>query len=91
MLHSPKPVKVQLHPDVFKRMINLRILIVNNLHICEVIQYFPNGIRLLSWPKYPFPLPSNYCPQQLVGLDMPDSRIELEKLCKQVQLLIFFN
>ena len=91
MLHSPKPVKVQLHPDVFKRMTNLRILIVNNLHICKAIQYFPTGIRFLSWPEYPFPLPSNYYPQQLVILDMPRSRIGLEQLRNQVQLLIFFN
>ena len=91
MLYSPQQVKVPLHAQAFKRMTNLKILIVNNLHICEAIQYFPNGIRFLSWPKYPFPLPSNYCPQQLVSLHMPDSGIKLEKLCKQVQLLILFN
>ncbi|XP_030946035.1 TMV resistance protein N-like [Quercus lobata] len=83
MLRSPQWVKVPLHAQAFKRMTNLRILIVNNLRICEAIQYFPNGIRFLSWPKYPFPLPSNFCPQQLVSLHMPESRIELEKLCKQ--------
>ena len=90
MLHSPELVNVQLHPDVFKRMENLKILIVDNISICEAIQYLPDGIKILSWPQYPFRLPSKYCPLQLVGLDMPYSRIGLEKLCKQVQLLIFF-
>ncbi|XP_030946045.1 TMV resistance protein N-like [Quercus lobata] len=83
MLHSPEPVNVQLHPDVFKRMENLKILLVDNINICEAIQYLPDGIRILSWPKYPFRLPSKYCPRQLVRLDMPYSRIGLEKFCKQ--------
>ena len=88
MLQSPELVNVQLHPDVFKRMENLKILIVDNINICKAIQYLPDGIKILSWPKYPFRLPSKYCPLQLVRLDMPYSRIGLEKLCKQVQLLL---
>ena len=84
MLHPPELVHVQLHPDVFKKMENLKILIVDNIHVGEAIQYFPDGIKIFRWPKYPFRLPSNYCPQQLVGLDMPCSRIGLEKLCKRV-------
>ncbi|XP_050266979.1 disease resistance protein RUN1-like isoform X4 [Quercus robur] len=83
MLHSPELVHVQLDPVVFKRMENLKILIVDNIHIGEAIQYLPDGIRILSWPKYPFRLPSKYCPRQLVRLDMPYSRIGLEKFCKQ--------
>ena len=90
MLHPPELVHVQLHPYVFIRMENLKILIVGNICVGEAIQYFPDGITIFRWPKYPFRLPSNYCPRQLVGLDMPYSRIGLEKLCKQVQLLIFF-
>ncbi|KAF3954185.1 hypothetical protein CMV_020436 [Castanea mollissima] len=83
MLHSPELVNAPLHPDVFKRMKNLKILLVDNINICEAIQYLPNGIRILYWPKYPFRLPSKYYPRELVGLSMPYSRIGLEKLCKQ--------
>ncbi|XP_050266965.1 disease resistance protein RUN1-like isoform X2 [Quercus robur] len=83
MLHSPELLNVQLHPNVFKKMGNLKILLVDNINICEAIQYLPNGIKILYWRKYPFRLPSKYCPRQLVGLDMPYSRIGLEKLCKQ--------
>ena len=90
-MHSPRWVKVPLHTQAFKRMTNLKILIVKNLDICKAIQYFPNGITFLSWPEYRFPLPSNYYPHQLVSLDMPRSRIGLEQLRNQVQLLIFFN
>ena len=84
MLLPPKLVHVQLRHDVFNRMENLKILIVDNIHIGKAVQYIPNGLKILRWPNYPFRLPSNYCPQQLVGLDMPCSRIGLEKLCKQV-------
>ncbi|KAF3945972.1 hypothetical protein CMV_027707 [Castanea mollissima] len=83
MLHSPELVNVPLHPDVFKRMENLKILLVDNINICEAIKYLPNGIKVLYWPKYPFRLPSKYYPRELVGLGMPYSRIGLEKLCKQ--------
>ncbi|KAF3946142.1 hypothetical protein CMV_027557 [Castanea mollissima] len=47
------------------------------------LKYLPNGLKILEWHKYPFPLPSNYFPQQLVVLKMPHSCIRLEKLFKQ--------
>ena len=84
MLHSPQPVTVQLHAEAFKRMENLKLLMVDNIHIYKPLKYLPNGLRILKWPKYPFPLPSKYCPQQLVIMEMPCSRIRLEKLLKQV-------
>ena len=84
MLHSPQRVTVQLHPKAFKRMENLKILMVHNIHIHEPLKYLPNGLRILKWPKYPFPFPYKYCPQQLVILETPCSRIRLEKPLKQV-------
>ena len=84
MLHSPQPVTVQLHAEAFKRMENLKMLMVDNIHIHEPLKYLPNGLKILKWPKYPFPLPSKYCPQQLVIMEMPYGRIRLEKLLKQV-------
>ena len=85
MFHSPQPVKVQLHAEAFKRMENLKLLMVHNIHIYgKPLKYLPNGLRIIKWPGYPFPLPSKYCPQQLVILKMPNCRIRLEKLPKQV-------
>ena len=85
MLHSPQPVTVQLHAKAFKRMENLKMLMVDNIHIPEPLKYLPNGLKFLKWSKYPFQtLPSKYCPQQLVIMEMPSSRIRLEKLLKQV-------
>ena len=84
MWHSPQPETVQLHPEAFQRMENLKLLMVDNIHIHEPLKYLPNGLRILKWPEYPFALPSKYCPQQVVIMEMPNSGIRLEKLLKQV-------
>ncbi|XP_030942178.1 TMV resistance protein N-like isoform X1 [Quercus lobata] len=60
MLHFHKPIKVTLAPKAFKRMRNLKFLMVDNVQICEELKYLPNGLRLLQLPNYPFPLPSNF-------------------------------
>ena len=86
MLHSPTLVQVQLQPEAFKMMENLKFLMVNNVQISEELTYLPSGLRLLEWRKYPFNFPSNYCPQQLVALEMPESCIRLEKIFKQVSM-----
>ena len=84
MLHSPNPITVQLHTKAFKKMENLKFLMVSNVLISEEIKYLPNGLKLLEWDQYPFSLPSNFCPQELVVLEMPQSCIRLEKLFNQV-------
>ena len=84
MLDSPNPIKGKLHAEAFKRLVNLKFLMVRDVHISEELKYLPNGLKLLEWHQYPFSLPSNYCPQQLEVLEMPHSCIRLEKLFKQV-------
>ena len=85
MLCSHKPTTVTLAAKAFKRMGNLKFLIVHNVHICNELKYLPNGLRFLDLPNYPFPLPSNFClHKKLVTLNMPHSCIRLEKLFKQV-------
>ncbi|XP_050260320.1 disease resistance protein RPV1-like isoform X5 [Quercus robur] len=84
ILCSDEPTKVTLAANAFKRMGNLKYLIVHNVHICKKLKFLPNGLRILDWPNYPFPLPSNFCPQKLFELKMPcSSRIRLETLFKQ--------
>ena len=84
MCHSPDPITVQLHAKAFKKMENLKFLMVRNVLISKELKYLPSGLKLLEWHKYPFSLPSNYCLQQLVVLKMPHSCIRLEKLFEQV-------
>ncbi|XP_075638429.1 TMV resistance protein N-like [Castanea sativa] len=81
--HSPNPITVQLHAKAFKKMKNLKFLMVHNVLVSKELKYLPNELKILEWHKYPFSLPSNYCPQQLVVLEMPHSCIRLEKLFKK--------
>ncbi|XP_050242984.1 TMV resistance protein N-like isoform X6 [Quercus robur] len=83
MWHSPNRITVKLHDEAFKKMKNLKFLMVRNVIISEELIYLPNGLKLLEWHEYPFPLPSNYRPQQLVVLEMPRSCIRLGKLFMQ--------
>ena len=84
ILCSNEPTKVILAANAFERMGNLKFLIVHNVHICKKLTYLPNGLRILYWPNYPFPLPSNFCPQKLFELKMRCSQIQLEMIFKQV-------
>ncbi|KAK4594240.1 hypothetical protein RGQ29_018073 [Quercus rubra] len=83
MLNSPQLVKVQLHTEAFRKMENLKFLIVENVHICKPLEFLPNNLILLKWPYYPFHLPLEYFPEQLVAIEMPHSHIRLSKLIKQ--------
>ena len=84
MLHLPRPVKEQLHTKAFRRMKNLKFLIVENVHICEPFEFLPHGLIYLKWPNYPSHWPFKYFPKQLVVFEMPCSRIKLPKLITQV-------
>ena len=84
MWHSPNPITVQLHAKAFKKMENLKFLMVRNVLISKKLKYLPKGLKLLEWHEYPFSLPSNYCPQQLVVLEMPRGCIRSDKLFAQV-------
>ena len=91
MWNSPKPRKVKLQANAFKNMRNLKFLLVKNVQISEGLKYLPNELRLLQWPRYDFPLPSKFYPHNLVVLNMPNSQIRLEKLFKQVWVLVYMN
>ena len=76
---------MQLHAGAFKMMENLEFLMVRNVLISEELKYLPNGLKVFEWDQYPFSLPSNFCPQKLVVLEMPRSSCNrLEKLFNQV-------
>lgn len=61
-------------------MPNLRFLNFYNLP-CSLslhsLEWFPEDLRYLSWEYYPLKLfPSNFCPEFLVELRLPDSNVE---------------
>ncbi|KAI3802649.1 hypothetical protein L1987_30789 [Smallanthus sonchifolius] len=84
-------INLKLTPEIVMEglgnMKKLRCLIVNNrdndkdcdnlVKIDEVSQYFPNALRYLNWHHYPhWCLPNTFRANNLVALEMFDSRIE---------------
>ena len=89
MLCPPEPIKLQLKPQIFRKMKNLRLLTIHNVHCCGRLEYLPSGSKLLDWHNYSFPsLPSDFCPKNLVLLDMAGN--QLKKTFKQVWSFIYF-
>ena len=84
MLRSPYSIEEQLHTEAFKRMENLKFLVVENVHICKPFEFLPSSLILLKWPHYPFNWPPEFLPKQLASIEMPCSRIRFPKLIKQV-------
>ena len=73
-----KSTTEQLEAKIFRKMKNLRFLIIHNVHFHghEGLEYLPNGLRLLDWDTYPFSsLPSSFCPKKLVVFRMPRNRM----------------
>ncbi|KAK7837483.1 putative wrky transcription factor 19 [Quercus suber] len=86
MIVSPKPTKLQLEANWFEKMKNMKFLIVGNVDICKGLEYLCNGSRVLNWLEFSLSfVPSNFCPQKLVALNMPQSQIILDKLFKRIK------
>ncbi|RID75887.1 hypothetical protein BRARA_B02903 [Brassica rapa] len=92
--------KVKIHEKAFKRMSNLRFLkfYKRSLQPKKEVRWqspktlndFPDELKLLSWPGYPMEcMPSNFCPEYLVELNMPNSK--LKKLWKEVEELTYLK
>ena len=89
MLDPSEPIELQLNAQIFCKMKNLRLLAIHNVRCQGRLEYLPNGLNLLDWPKYPFPLlPSHFSPKNLVVLNMAGN--QLEKTFKQVWSFFFF-
>uniref|UniRef100_A0A7N2L5G2 TIR domain-containing protein n=1 Tax=Quercus lobata TaxID=97700 RepID=A0A7N2L5G2_QUELO len=83
MICTLERAKLQLEAKSFEKMKKLKFLIVANVDICGDIEYLPNELRLLDWPEFPLStLPSNFHPQKLIALNMPQTQVVLEKLLK---------
>lgn len=89
--------KVRIHKNAFDGMTNLRFLkfYKSSLErkkgfrwdLPERFDDFPDKLKLLSWPGYPMRcMPSNFCPEYLVELRMPNSK--LEKLWEGVEVSV---
>nr|XP_023922363.1 TMV resistance protein N-like [Quercus suber] len=94
MICTPEGAKLQLEAKSLEKMKKLKFLIVANVDICGDIEYLSNELRLLDWPEFPLSsLPSNFRPQKLIALNMPQSQVILDKLLEtgQFRNLTYMN
>ena len=83
MINSHEPLKMKLEPKCLEKMKNLKFLMVSNVDICKALKYLPNELNVLDCSGFPLSsLPSNFDPQKLIALNMPESRVTLDKLFK---------
>ncbi|XP_075654343.1 TMV resistance protein N-like isoform X2 [Castanea sativa] len=72
---EPEPITVSLKASAFKKMENLKFLIVKNVQTSKKLKYFFHELRLFEWSDYNFSLPSEFCPPKLVGLEVSCIRL----------------
>ncbi|KAL4642315.1 hypothetical protein ACB092_02G007200, partial [Castanea dentata] len=80
---EPKPRTVSLRASAFKKMENLKFLIVKNVQTSKELKYLSNELRLFECSGSNFSLASKFCPSKLVGLEVSNSCIRLPNLFKQ--------
>ncbi|XP_062026549.1 disease resistance protein Roq1-like isoform X2 [Rosa rugosa] len=72
----PGEDEICLSAKCFKKMKNLQLFININARFTGEVNYLPNQLRFLDWPGFPAQsLPSDFSPQKLVKLNMPNSHI----------------
>ena len=71
-------VPVELNPEAFRGMRNLRFLTIGNVQFPEGLNFLSNELRLLDWKGYPLKfMPTGFQPLELIQLKMPSSQIKL--------------
>ncbi|XP_060180720.1 disease resistance protein RUN1-like [Lycium barbarum] len=83
---------VNLSTKAFKKMKNLRVLKIDELHVSGDFELLSKELRWLSWKKCPLEcIPSNFPTEKLVVLDMRESNIQEFSLnlqcCKSLKKL----
>nr|XP_027190973.1 TMV resistance protein N isoform X2 [Cicer arietinum] len=88
MVDLPDEYMVHLKDDSFKKMKNLKILIVRKGQFYGSPQHLPNNLRLLDWMEYPSSsLPSSFHPKKLVLLNLSRSRCTMQEPFKHLDCL----
>ncbi|XLU58801.1 hypothetical protein S245_053449, partial [Arachis hypogaea] len=73
--------EVKWDGTAFEQMKNLKILIIKNGRFSKGPKYLPNSLRVLEWRRYPSKyFPSNFDPEKLSILKLPDSLCMSPKL-----------
>ncbi|XLT94444.1 hypothetical protein HN873_016106, partial [Arachis hypogaea] len=93
MLDLPEKQEVQLSDQDFRKLKNLRMLIIRNAEFSGGHVHLPRNLRLLDWKEYPSPsLPSDFLPEKIVMLELRHSHLyTLEKSFKKYAYLTSLN
>ena len=87
--NEKKYFNVEEFSEVFLKMPNLRLLIIDGYHILNAFNCVPNELKHLSLDCCPLKcLPSNFQPKELVQLDLKWSNFEY--LWEGVKVILFF-
>ncbi|XP_061368862.1 disease resistance protein RUN1-like isoform X2 [Gastrolobium bilobum] len=74
---SYKYRETTMRVDALSKMSHLKLLILWNMNFSGSLTYLSNELGYLCWDKYPFTcLPSNFQPDKLVELKLPNSSIK---------------
>ncbi|KAJ8528537.1 hypothetical protein K7X08_022229 [Anisodus acutangulus] len=96
VLESPVLKDVPLNTKTFEKMAKLRVLQINHVQLYGSFQYLPQSLKCLRWYYCPLKcLPSDFCLENLVILDMSFSKFnECQaplKYFKSLKRLIFYS
>ncbi|XP_054814409.1 TMV resistance protein N-like isoform X1 [Prosopis cineraria] len=91
-LHMLEDEEVDWDGMAFKKMSNLKMLIIRNAQFSTAPKYLPSSLRVLEWKGYPYSsLPCDFNPKQLVILRVPESRLTLNTPLKKFRSLTIMN
>nr|ADI99934.1 TIR-NBS-LRR-AAA+ATPase class resistance protein [Cucumis sativus] len=76
-LDFPNSTRLDVDPQAFRKMKNLRLLIVQNARFSTKIEYLPDSLKWIKWHGFRQPtFPSFFTMKNLVGLDLQHSFIK---------------
>ncbi|XP_045787151.1 disease resistance protein RUN1-like [Trifolium pratense] len=81
-----KNYEVELDESAFKKMKNLKTLVIKGGHFSKGPKYLPNSLRVVEWEGYPSEyLPHDFHPKKLAILNLPKSCITSLKLADSLK------
>ncbi|KAK2367533.1 TMV resistance protein N [Trifolium repens] len=80
---------VQWKGDEFKKMENLKTLIIKNGLFSKSPDHLPNSLRVLEWRRYPSQhIPSDFCPRKLSICKLPASYLSIFKFDNSLKMFV---
>ena len=95
ILHLDSPIiqdkVINWNGKAFKKMKNLRILIIRKCHFSQAPKYLPESLKVLEWWRYPSEeLPSDFDLKKLVICKLPNMEFKSPELTEFLQASINF-